>query len=490
MSLPEVNIKLTPKQTKALKALLSGDIEDVLYGGAKGGGKSVLMCVFAFLYAHKIVQHFNLKPSKNAPHIGIICRKIASNLTLTTLQTWQAMIPQEYYELKEGTSRYPTHISLFGGSICIDYCGLDNREAISKFNSAEYGFIAVDQAEETTSDDVSVLRASLRMKVNNQDLPLPYVALWTANPADCWLLDEFIIDPEPTSVFIPALPTDNPHLRDGYVDQLKKSFRHRPDLLRAYLEGIWEGLSVNNQVILRQWIGDAAEQSHFRGKKRVVACDVARYGDDETIFYALDDTDIVASHFEAKSNIAHAAARLFAFAREHRADLIVIDGGGVGGGLVDMMREMGHFDILAIDSGGKRVLGDGKYNNMRSEMWFHAGDMFADGDVRLTWKDEHLRTQLMESQYRVEGTQMRLEPKEETKKRLNGRSPDRADCYIMGLTGTQLLWETLTTGDGKGLILYAAKDKMTKATVPLHSSDWFDEVARQQKANELEKAWQ
>ena len=97
MSLPEVNIKLTPKQTQALKALLSGDIEDVLYGGAKGGGKSVLMCVFAFLYAHKIVQHFNLKPSKNAPHIGIICRKIASNLTLTTLQTWQAMIPQEYY---------------------------------------------------------------------------------------------------------------------------------------------------------------------------------------------------------------------------------------------------------------------------------------------------------------------------------------------------------------------------------------------------------
>jgi hypothetical protein len=385
MSIPSVNISLTPKQTKAFNALFSGDIEDMLYGGAKGGGKTVLLCWFAFVYAYKIAKHFNLKPSKNAPHIGIICRKIASNLTLTTLQTWQAMIPEQYYELKEGTSRYPTHISLFGGAICIDYCGLDNREAISKFNSAEYGFIAVDQAEETTLDDVAVLRASLRMEVNKQPLPLPYVALWTANPADCWLLDEFVIDPEPTSMFIPALPTDNPYLRDGYVDQLKKSFRHRPDLLRAYLDGIWEGLSVDNQVILRQWVSDATEQSHFREKKRVVACDVARYGNDETIFYALEDTDIIASHFEAKSNIAHAAARLFAFAREHRADLIVIDGGGVGGGLVDMMREMGHYDILSIDSGGKRVLGDGKYNNMRSEMWFRAGDLFGDGGVRLTW---------------------------------------------------------------------------------------------------------
>jgi len=489
MSLPPVNIKLTPKQTRAYNALMNGDAEDVLYGGAKGGGKSVLGCVFAFVYAYTVAQHFKLKPSKKAPHIGIMCRKIASNLTGTTLQTWQEIIPEEYYELKSGTDRYPTHISLFGGSICIDYCGLDNRESISKFNSAEYGFIFVDQAEETTEDDVAVLRASLRMKINRQPLPLPYVSLWTANPADCWLLKEFITKPEPGTMFIPALPSDNPHLPESYIKTLKKSFKHRPDLLRAYLEGKWDSLSVNNQVILRQWLNDSSELSHFREKRRVVACDVARYGDDETTFYALEDTDIIASHFEAKSNIAHAAARLFAFAREHRAELIVIDGGGVGGGLVDMMREMGHFDILAIDSGGKRVLGDGKYNNMRAEMWFRAGDMFGDGKVRLTWADEHLKDQLMAHRYRVEGTQMRLETKDATKERLKGRSPDRADCYIMGLTGTQLLWETLKTGDGKGLLLYPAKDKLMKPNLALHSPDYFDELERRQKESVLENQW-
>jgi hypothetical protein len=84
---------------------------------------------------------------------------------------------------------------------------------------------------------------------------------------------------------------------------------------------------------------------------------------------------------------------------------------------------------------------------------------------------------------------MRLETKEETKKRLDGRSPDRADCYIMGLTGTQLLWETLKTGDGKGLLLYPARDKMNKTFAPLHSPDWFDELERKQKESVLENSW-
>ena len=489
MSLPEVNIQLTSKQTRALNALMNGETKDLLYGGAKGGGKSFLLCVFAYMYAHKVATHFNLKPSKNAPHIGIICRKIASHLTASTLQTWQAIIPQEHYELKEGTSRYPTHISLFGGAICIDYCGLDNREAISKFNSAEYGFIAIDQAEETERDDISVLKASRRMKIQGQELPLPYMGLWTANPAACWLLDDFILQPRPNTMFIPALPSDNPHLPDDYIDELNESFRHRPDLLRAYRDGIWDSLSVDNQVILRQWLNDAGDQQHFREKKRVVACDVARLGDDETVFYALEDTDIVAQQLHPKTNFSTIGAKLFAFARENRAELIVIDGGGIGGPLVDIMRAMGHYDILSVDSGGKRVLGDTKYNNMRAEMWFRASDLLGDGEVRFTWKDDDLKAQLLAHRYRVEGTQMRLEPKDETKKRLDGRSPDRADCYIMGLTGTQLLWETLAVGDGKGLLLYAAKDKLNKPTVKLHSSEWFDELERRKNKSVLEKAW-
>jgi len=38
--------ELTAKQTLAWDALRRGDIKEVLYGGAKGGGKSVFGCMW------------------------------------------------------------------------------------------------------------------------------------------------------------------------------------------------------------------------------------------------------------------------------------------------------------------------------------------------------------------------------------------------------------------------------------------------------------
>ncbi|MHC4677039.1 MAG: hypothetical protein ACYTBZ_31550 [Planctomycetota bacterium] len=77
------------------------------------------------------------------------------------------------------------------GCVCIDFGGLDKQENINKFNSAEYGFIAIDQAEETSRDDVSVAQGSLRLKIKG--VPLSYKELYTANPRQCWLREEFIL---------------------------------------------------------------------------------------------------------------------------------------------------------------------------------------------------------------------------------------------------------------------------------------------------------
>ena len=49
--------------------------------------------------------------------------------------------------------------------------------------------------------------------------------------------------------------------------------------------------------------------------------------------------------------------------------------------------------------------------------------------------------------------------------------------------------ETLKTGDGKGLLLYPAKDKMMKPKLNLHSSEYFDELERRKQDSELENSW-
>ncbi|MHC4270657.1 MAG: hypothetical protein ACYSTS_19680, partial [Planctomycetota bacterium] len=151
----KLQVKRTDQQRKAWRALDDPKVRRLMYGGAKGGGKSWFLCVWIFTMVWSIMVKAGLKPSKNPPHVAWFGRKQATDLTGTTLQTWREVIPQEYYQLRGGTEKDPKHI-LIADRIAIDYGGLDKQENINKFNSAEYIIIAIDQAEEVSKDDISV----------------------------------------------------------------------------------------------------------------------------------------------------------------------------------------------------------------------------------------------------------------------------------------------------------------------------------------------
>ena len=170
----QLKVDYTDRQRQAAEALESPEIRRLLYGGAKGGGKSYFMCVWAFLYAWSVCVAHKLMPSTNPPHVGWLGRKQGIDFTATTLQTWRTIIPEEYYQLRGGTEKDSKHI-LIMDRVAIDYGGLDRQETINKFNSAEYGFIGIDQAEEVGRDDISVLRGSLRMTIDGK--PLSYKEL-------------------------------------------------------------------------------------------------------------------------------------------------------------------------------------------------------------------------------------------------------------------------------------------------------------------------
>ena len=228
---PNLDVELTSRQWGAWEALSDPGVREVLYGGAKGGGKSHLLCVWAYMRAYQIACDHDLRRSKNPPHVGWMGRKLANTFTATTLATWRRVIPEGCYELRGGTERDPTHI-LIDGRVAIDYGGLDRQEVVQKFNSAEYAFLAIDQAEEVTKDDIAALRASLRMTLGGKSLG--YKTLFTANPRQCWLKDEFVVVRSDGRRFIQALPSDNPYLPAGYLDTLESAFKHRPELLDAY----------------------------------------------------------------------------------------------------------------------------------------------------------------------------------------------------------------------------------------------------------------
>jgi len=373
---------------------------------------------------------FGLKPNNHPIHLGWMGRKQATDFTSTTLQTWQRVIPDCDYKIRGGTEKTPKHI-LIRDSVAVDFGGLDRQESINKFNSAEYAFIAVDQAEETTKDDVSVLRASRRLTINGQRLD--YKGLYTANPAQCWLKDEFIDQSKDRQVYVPALPTDNPHLPYDYVETLKSAFGHRPELLEGYLKGNWDCFIGADQVIKNAWIESARLLTLFpTHRKKIISCDPARFGDDETCIYVFENSKIVDTHVFGQKDTHYTSGFLNKLRLDNDNCPIIVDEIGVGGGIVDNLRAF-DANVIAFNSAAKSTQPD-RYYNLRAEAWDYVGKEFSDGNIEFKTDDRELVSQLCTPTYKFRNGKILLEAKDDIKKRI-GRSPDRGDCYVMGIWG-------------------------------------------------------
>jgi len=440
-----IEAKLTPRQIEALKAINNRNVTDVLFGGAKGGGKSWFLCKWAHWLTKQIIKQCGLKQSDKPPHIGFLGRKQSVDFTMTTLQTWQEITPTEDYQIKGATDRHPKHI-LIDKTAAIDFGGFDRQETVNKFNSAEYIFIGIDQAEELMQDDVSVLRASRRMKLNGQQMF--YKGLWTANPAPSWLKSEFIDDPPPQNRFIQSLPSDNPHLPTTYVNILKEAFKHRPELLRAYLYGDWQSMEGATQVIKSLWLLAAKQRGE---RERIIheylVCDPARFGDDETVIYFMQDAEIAEKIILPYCKTVEISSRLARESKQHGNCMAVVEsiGADLGAGVLDELEGHG-VSTLQFNPAAKSTDPD-KYYNMRAEAWDIAAKGLCDGvlpksNCLLVCRNMYqlLESQLCTPTYKFRGTKMLIEAKEDIKKRL-GRSPDHADTYVIALWA----WGRITT---------------------------------------------
>ena len=92
-----IKVKLTLKQTKCWDAFWNPEITSILFGGAMGGGKSWIGCRLLDEYATRIIERFNLQPTKYPIQLGFLGRYRGVDFNDTTLETWKRTIPDHYY---------------------------------------------------------------------------------------------------------------------------------------------------------------------------------------------------------------------------------------------------------------------------------------------------------------------------------------------------------------------------------------------------------
>lgn len=452
-----IHYQFSSRQMEALNVLrkIVADItNELLYGGSKGGGKSVLGCRWVYIYAKEIIQEYGLPPqtdTKKIPVIGFMGRKQGTNFSSTTMLTWKKEVPPEAYELRYLEGRVP--VIIIEGRVAIMYGGMDNEAMIKKFNSAEFLFYFVDQAEEFTEEDIALLRGTLRGKVfsrktRRMDPPSRgYKGLLTANPAKCWLKTAFVRPEtrEPGNTFIKALPRDNPFLPPGYIDDLRRAFKFNPALAKAYIEGSWDDLDEVLTVILQRYVEWCVDNPMPMSKlqvRKVTVVDVAEMGEDETVIYDLENASIVDEEIYAHRDPMDTVGRVMSHAKKNGSNMIVVDKIGVGSGVYSRLQEIFakdlNMEVYGFDSRIKppEGLDEATYVNYKTFAWFTASnEIFAERKAGLP-RDPELVKQLCGVTYHFENEKMRVDNKEDIKEVLK-KSPSRADALIMGLDGVR-----------------------------------------------------
>lgn len=162
------------------------------------------------------------------------------------------------------------------------------------------------------------------------------------------------------------------------------------------------------------------------GAPLVMGVDVARFGDDRSVIafrQGRDARSIPWQHFKGLDTM-QLASRVADCADKYKPQAIFIDGGGVGGGVVDRLKSLG-YRIIEVQAGASAD-DKNKYLNKRVEMWDRMREWLTYGAIP---SDKELAQDLTgpEYDYNVTNGQIKLERKDEMKRR-GFHSPDFAEA--------------------------------------------------------------
>lgn len=222
-------------------------------------------------------------------------------------------------------------------------------------------------------------------------------------------------------------------------EQFKKWIRDYgddSDFVRVRVRGVFPRAG-SMQFISSEHVDEAAgrEVSVHLFDALVIGVDVARFGDDESVIYirkGRDGRSIAPIRLRGVDTMT-LAGKVSEITSQYSADAVFVDGGGVGGGVVDRLRQLSVpvWDIqFGSKSDGAGFQGDNgvTYANKRAEIWGSMREWLKGASIP---DDPDLRAQLIGVEYGFNvRNEIQLERKEDMKKR-GLASPDIADALAL-----------------------------------------------------------
>lgn len=309
----------------------------------------------------------------------------------------------------------------------------------------------VEEAQSISEDSLKVLVPTIR-KPGSQ-------LIYTFNRLN---------DLDPVYVRYVRTKRDRTYVRKVNYDVLERAGLF-PEELREEMEAdkaasldlyahVWLGepqSQADTAILSRTAILSAMERSIEPIGAIEVGVDVARMGDDRTVFTKRQGMKLVDRVFYRKLRTTEVCDKLELFIDFNKDVLLKVDDTGVGGGVTDDMIRRG-YRVLPINFGAK-ANDENKYPNLISEAWFYLQSILDEIDMPL---DDDLVMELSTRLWKMDSKGRRaIESKQDYKKR-GYHSPDLADSLIMCFYNVDP--GQLRSGHEERTESYGAQEPLTK----------------------------
>ena len=221
-----------------------------------------------------------------------------------------------------------------------------------------------------------------------------------------------------------------------WCEERRRKWTEQSPLYQLRVLGRVPEASADTMIPLA-WASRAIELELTLEGRAGVGVDVARFGDDNSVM------TVVRGQRQTRQEILHGqdtveiTGRTLRLLKEEGIDAVAVDETGVGGGVVDQLREAAGswLNVHGVNFGGKPN-DSGEFADKGSEMWWQLREALRLGQLQLL-NDDELIADLTARKYKVPKGIIKAEPKEEMRKR-GVQSPDRADALCLAREAQRL----------------------------------------------------
>ena len=244
---------------------------------------------------------------------------------------------------------------------------------------------------------------------------------------------------------------ESPLVSEEFIDEMRLRYGEDSNAFRIRVLG--EFPMADDDTIIPFHLADSAIKRDIEipeDTKPIWGLDVARFGADKTALckrYGNVVTEITSwQGLDLMQTVGRVMAEYEGLSPSMRPSEILVDSIGVGGGVVDRLRELGA-PVRGINVGEAPAMGN-TYMNLRAELWFKTKGWLEDRSCKLP-NDDQLLAELTSIRYAfTPGGKMKAESKDDMRKR-GLKSPDLADalCLTMAsdaataLSGAMSTWK-------------------------------------------------